>query len=277
MQFSNKFVDLSVPRIMGILNVTPDSFSDGGKYNQLDRALYQAEKMLEQGAEFIDVGGESTRPGASDVTLDEELQRVIPVIEAIHKRFDCVVSVDTSKAQVMSESVKAGAGLINDIRALREDGALQAAASANVPVCLMHMQGQPRTMQHNPVYGDVVRDVYLFLAERIEVCVKEGIGKEQILLDPGFGFGKNLQQNYQLLANLSEFHQFGCPLLIGMSRKTMIGKITGKEPDERLAGSLAAATIAFMQGAQIMRVHDVAETIDALRVVQATMECKGKE
>ena len=269
MQFKQTHLDLSSPRVMGILNVTPDSFSDGGKYNHLDNALRQVEKMVDEGADFIDVGGESTRPGAADVSLEQELERVIPVIEAITARFSVVVSIDTSKAKVMKEAVTAGAGLINDVRALQEQDALTVAASLDVPVCLMHMQGQPRTMQTNPHYDDVVTDVQYFLQQRMEVCVNAGIKKEQILIDPGFGFGKSLSHNYQLLAELQKFHQLGVPLLVGLSRKSMLGKLLDRETDERLAGSLAGATICAMKGAQIIRVHDVKETVDAVKVVSA--------
>ncbi|UTV27260.1 dihydropteroate synthase [Photobacterium atrarenae] len=266
-----KSLDLSTPHTMGILNVTPDSFSDGGKFNQLDSALFRVEEMLAAGTTFIDIGGESTRPGAAEVSTDEELARVVPVIEAIRQRFDCWISVDTSKAQVMTESVRAGADLINDIRALQEPGALTAAAQAGVPICLMHMQGQPRTMQHQPHYEDLLRDVGGFLAGRIAACEQAGIPREQLLLDPGYGFGKTIEHNYQLLAHLDKFHQFGLPLLVGMSRKSMIFKLLDKKPAECLAGSLACAAIAAMKGAQIIRVHDAQETVDVLKVCQMTL------
>ncbi|WP_416305232.1 dihydropteroate synthase [Neptunicella sp. SCSIO 80796] len=269
MQFANKTIDLTQPRVMGILNVTPDSFSDGGRFTNMDAALNHTKQMLDEGADFIDIGGESTRPGAADVTLEQELDRVIPVVETICREFDCVVSVDTSKAQVMTEAVKAGAGLINDIRALREPGALQAAKQADVAICLMHMQGKPRTMQHNPEYGDVVADVLSFLQERVLECEKVGISRDKIILDPGFGFGKNQQQNYQLLACLQQFDQMRLPLLVGMSRKSMLGNVINRDTKQRLAASIAAATVALMQGAQIIRVHDVAETVDAIKIIQA--------
>ncbi|MGF1785230.1 dihydropteroate synthase [Photobacterium swingsii] len=266
----DKTLDLSYSHAMGILNVTPDSFSDGGRFNQFDNALRHVERMLAAGVSIIDIGGESTRPGAADVSLAEELDRVIPVIEAIHQRFDCWISIDTSKAQVMTAAVNAGADLINDVRALQEPGALAAAAAANVPVCLMHMQGQPRTMQHQPSYENLLTDVSRFLAERIQACEQAGIAKEQLLLDPGYGFGKTIEHNYQLLAHLEQFHQFGLPLLVGMSRKSMVFKLLDKKPAECVAGSLACAAIAAMKGAQIIRVHDVEETVDVLKVCQMT-------
>lgn len=267
-----KTLDLSYPHTMGILNVTPDSFSDGGKFNQLDHALRHVDAMLTAGTSIIDIGGESTRPGASDVILAQELERVVPVIEAIRQRFDCWISIDTSKAQVMTEAVMAGADLINDVRALQDPGALEAAAKANVPICLMHMQGQPRTMQTQPHYDDLITDVSEFLAERVQACENAGILRVQLLLDPGYGFGKTVEQNYQLLAHLDKFHQFGLPLLVGMSRKSMIFKLLNKQPAECLAGSLACATIAAMKGAQIIRVHDAQETVDVLKVCKMTLE-----
>ena len=268
----DKTLDLSYSHAMGILNVTPDSFSDGGKFNRLDNALYHVESMLAAGTSIIDIGGESTRPGAADVVLNDELDRVVPVIEAIRQRFDCWISIDTSKAQVMTEAVAAGADLINDVRALQEPGAMAAAAKANVPVCLMHMKGQPRTMQQQPTYQDVIADVGQFLAERVEACEAAGIRREQLLLDPGYGFGKTLEHNYQLLAHLDKFHQFGLPLLVGMSRKSMIFKLLDKKPAECMAGSLACAAIAAMKGAQIIRVHDAQETVDVLKVCRMTLE-----
>ncbi|MGF1757856.1 dihydropteroate synthase [Photobacterium sagamiensis] len=267
-----KTLDLSYPHTMGILNVTPDSFSDGGQFNQFDHALRHVDAMLEAGTSIIDIGGESTRPGASDVVLAQELERVVPVIEAIRQRFDCWISIDTSKAQVMTEAVMAGADLINDVRALQDPGALEAAAKAHVPICLMHMQGQPRTMQAQPHYDDLITDVSEFLAERVQACENAGIRREQLLLDPGYGFGKTLEYNYQLLAHLDKFHQFGLPLLVGMSRKSMIFKLLNKQPAECLAGSLACATIAAMKGAQIIRVHDALETVDVLKVCKMTLE-----
>ena len=267
----NKTLDLSRPHTMGILNVTPDSFSDGGRFNRMDAALRHAEEMLAAGTSILDIGGESTRPGADEVSLEQELDRVVPVIEALRQRFDCWISIDTSKAQVMSEAVSAGADLINDVRALQEPGALQAAADAGVPICIMHMQGQPRTMQHQPSYQDVITDVGEFLAERINACEQVGIPRDQLLLDPGYGFGKTLEHNYQLLAHLDEFHRFGLPLLVGMSRKSMVFKLVNKQPADCLAGSLACAAIAAMKGAQIIRVHDAKETVDVLKVCEMTL------
>ncbi|PSU98483.1 dihydropteroate synthase [Photobacterium kishitanii] len=262
----SKKLDLTTPQVMGIVNITPDSFSDGGKYNQLESALRHVEAMIAAGTAMIDIGGESTRPGAADVNLEMELARVIPVIEAIRQRFDCWISIDTSKAQVMTEAVNAGADLINDVRALQEAGALEAAAKANVPICLMHMQGQPRTMQSDPNYVDLITDVNQFLHERIQACEQYGITRQQLVLDPGFGFGKTMAHNYQLLAQLEQFHQFGLPLLVGMSRKSMISQLLNIPPSDCLAGSLACATIAAMKGAQIIRVHDAKETIDVVKI-----------
>lgn len=271
----NKTLELSTPQVMGILNVTPDSFSDGGKFNRLDTALKHAEAMLKAGATILDIGGESTRPGAADVSLDDELERVIPAIEAIRSRFDCWISIDTSKAAVMREAVASGADIINDVRALQELQALEEAAKANVPVCLMHMQGQPRTMQTNPTYDDLLGDIFAFFEDRISACEQVGIAREKIIIDPGFGFGKTLTHNYQLLAKLEDFHQFGLPVLAGMSRKSMIFKLLEKSPTEIIGGSLACATIAAMKGAQIIRVHDVAETSDVVRVVNTMREAAG--
>ncbi|HBR1317498.1 TPA: dihydropteroate synthase [Klebsiella quasipneumoniae subsp. quasipneumoniae] len=270
-------LNLSHPHVMGILNVTPDSFSDGGVHNSLIEAVKHANLMINAGATIIDIGGESTRPGAAEVSVEEELARVIPVVEAIAQRFEVWISVDTSKAEVIRESARAGAHIINDIRSLTEPGALQAAAETGLPVCLMHMQGQPKTMQEAPKYEDVFADVERFFNEHIVRCEQAGIAKEKLLLDPGFGFGKNLTHNYQLLARLGEFHHFGLPLLVGMSRKSMVGQLLNVGPSERLNGSLACAVIAAMQGAQIIRVHDVKETVEALRVVEATLAAKGKK
>ncbi|WP_017221143.1 dihydropteroate synthase [Moritella dasanensis] len=262
-----KTLDLSQPVVMGILNVTPDSFSDGGQYHALEAAFKQAEKMVADGAKIIDIGGESTRPGASVVSLEEELARVIPIIKRIALQLDVVISIDTSKAQVMREAVAAGAHIINDVRALQEEGALQAAAELAVPVCIMHMQGQPINMQDSPSYHDVTTEVLVFLQQRIDDCVNAGIRREHIILDPGFGFGKTLEQNYQLLADTAVFHQFGLPVLIGVSRKSMIGNLLQCDESQRLAGSLACASAAATDGAQILRVHDVRETADVLAVV----------
>lgn len=267
-------LDLSHPHVMGILNVTPDSFSDGGKHNELIQALTHANEMINAGATIIDVGGESTRPGAADVSVEQELERVIPVVEAIAQRFEVWISVDTSKPEVIRESARVGAHIINDIRSLQEPGALAAAAETGLPVCLMHMQGEPKTMQQSPQYHDVLRDVDQFFVEHIARCEAGGIKKSQLLLDPGFGFGKNLSHNYQLLAHLADYHRFGLPLLVGMSRKSMIGQLLNVGPSQRLTGSLACAVIAAMQGAHILRVHDVKETVEAMRVVEATQSSR---
>ncbi|HHL2558624.1 TPA: dihydropteroate synthase [Yersinia enterocolitica] len=268
-------LDLTRPQVMGILNVTPDSFSDGGHHNNLDKALQHAERMLSAGATLIDIGGESTRPGATEVSEQEELDRVVPVVEALAKRFDVWLSVDTSKAAVITESARAGAHLINDIRSLQEPGALEAAAKTGLPVCLMHMQGQPQSMQHSPHYDDLMADVNQFFKHHIDRCIAAGIAKSKLLLDPGFGFGKNLAHNYQLLARLAELHHFELPLLVGMSRKSMVGQLLNVPPQQRVIGSVACAVIAAMQGAQIVRVHDVKETVEAMRVVEATLSAKG--
>ena len=270
-------LNLTFPQVMGILNVTPDSFSDGGRHNSLDLALRHAEAMINAGATLLDIGGESTRPGAAEVSEDEELARVVPVVEAIARRFDVWISVDTSKAIVIREAARAGMHLINDIRSLQEPGALQAAAETGLPVCLMHMQGQPKTMQHSPKYEDVVAEVAEYFVEQIARCENAGIPKSKLLLDPGFGFGKNLNHNYQLLARLVEFHHFGLPLLVGMSRKSMVGQLLHVSPEQRVTGSVACAVIAAMQGAQIVRVHDVKETVEAMRVVEATLSARDKK
>ncbi|PTO70277.1 dihydropteroate synthase [Vibrio splendidus] len=265
---NNKTLVLDRPHVMGILNVTPDSFSDGGRFNSLDNALLQAERMIQAGVSIIDIGGESTRPGAPDVSLEEELARVIPAIKAIRAKFDVWISIDTSKAEVMRQAVEAGADLINDVRALQEPGALQAAAEGNVPVCLMHMKGQPRTMQASPVYDDILMDVEAFLQERVEACEAVGISKNQLILDPGFGFGKTIEHNYHLLAHLEKFHTLGLPVLAGMSRKSMIFKLLDKAPADCMVASVTCATIAAMKGAQIIRVHDVEDTLEAMKIIE---------
>ncbi|MCL1088301.1 dihydropteroate synthase [Shewanella profunda] len=265
-----KHLSLASPIVMGILNVTPDSFSDGGQYSSFELACQHADEMVAQGAGMIDIGGESTRPGAAEVSLAEELERVIPLVKYVAAHHDVWISVDTSKPEVMRQAVAAGAHLINDVRALMEPGALEAAAELQVPICLMHMQGEPKSMQSAPNYHDVVAEVLTFLNERIEACVQAGIPRELLLLDPGFGFGKNLEHNYELLAKLDRFAKFDLPILIGLSRKSMIGNLLAKPTSERLAGSLAGAMIAAQKGAHIIRVHDVAETVDMLKVLQAT-------
>jgi len=262
-------IDLIQPRIMGILNVTPDSFSDGGRFDRLDTALRQAERLIIEGADILDIGGESTRPGALAVSEEEEIERVSPVIEAIAGRFDVPISIDTSKPAVMRAAVAAGAGMLNDVNALRAPGALQTAADLQVPVCLMHMQGEPRTMQKDPRYHDVIAQVRDFLLERADDCIEAGIARDSIVLDPGFGFGKTLEHNLLLLKKLPVFVDTGYPVLVGISRKSMIGAITGREVRDRLAGGLAAAVLALEKGASILRVHDVAETRDAVKVWNA--------
>lgn len=260
--------------VMGILNVTPDSFSDGGRFAGRDDALRQAERMLAEGADVLDVGGESTRPGAGGVSVDEELERVLPVIEALARITDKPISIDTSKAGVMRAAVAAGAAMINDVRALREEGALEAAADLCVPVCLMHMQGRPRTMQQDPDYENVVDEIAAFLGARVDACTEAGIPRERIVLDPGFGFGKTVAHNVELLANLRQLRQLGLPVLAGLSRKSTLGSITGRDVDDRVAASVAAAVIAVRNGASIVRVHDVAETLDALKVAAAALEAE---
>ena len=260
---------LDLPRIAGIINVTPDSFSDGGEHFDPGAAIARGLQLVEQGADLLDVGGESTRPGADEISAAEEIQRVVPVIEALAKQTSVPIAIDTSKAEVMRAAVAAGAGFINDVFALRRDGALDAAADLKVPICLMHMQGEPRTMQHAPHYDDVVSDVRRFLAERIFACEMSGIDKKRIVADPGFGFGKTLEHNLALLRALDQLAALGVPLLVGLSRKGMIGTLTGREnPADRAAGSAAAALLAVQKGAAIVRVHDVAATRDALAVWQ---------
>ncbi len=268
----SRTLDLSRPQVMGILNVTPDSFSDGGRYNRIDAALRHAEQMLEAGAAIIDVGGESTRPGAPPVSAEEELQRVAPVVEQLVCRLDALVSVDTSSPALMREAALLGAGMINDVRSLSRDGALQAAAEGNLAVCLMHMQGEPQTMQDSPQYDDVTTAVRTFLADRVAACEAAGIARERLLIDPGFGFAKTLAHNLSLFRHMQALHDLHLPLLVGVSRKSMIGKVLGREVDQRLAGSLALAALAVQQGAHILRVHDVAETVDVLRMLEAVAE-----
>ncbi len=258
-------LDLSTPKVMGILNVTPDSFSDGGTHNKFADALAFARKMISDGADIIDIGGESTRPGASLVSEQEELDRVVPVVEALAKESDVWISVDTSKPKVMGESVKAGAHLINDIRALQVPGAIEVCAELKVPVCLMHMQGEPQNMQDNPVYNDLLGDINQFFYERIHECLNKGMRRSNLLIDPGFGFGKTLDQNYELLGRLDTFKSFSLPILIGLSRKSLIGNYLNVPVNERLAGSLALALYSIMKGARIVRVHDVLETVQAIK------------
>jgi dihydropteroate synthase len=271
---SGKTLDLTSPAVMGILNVTPDSFSDGGLFLSIDKALIHARRMAKAGASIIDVGGESTRPGATAVSADEELSRVIPIVEALKSEINVIISIDTSKPEVMSEAVRTGAGLINDVRALREPGALTAARAANVPICLMHMQGEPRSMQAAPQYADVVVEVNEFLSKRVNACLKAGISANNLIIDPGFGFGKTLSNNLTLLNHLDHFLDFDLPLMVGLSRKSMIGALTDRPVDQRISGSVAAAVIAAGRGAHIFRVHDVEQTVDALKINSAVNKAK---
>lgn len=275
LQSRGRMVDLSRPAVMGVLNVTADSFSDGGQFRNLDAALGHAATLVEQGAAIIDVGGESTRPGAQPVSLQEELDRVVPVIGALSRRLDVLVSVDTMKPEVMSEAVRAGAGMINDVQALGAPGALAAAAASGAAICLMHMQGTPRTMQQDPRYDDVTTEVHAFLQTRAADCIAAGIEPGRICVDPGFGFGKTAQHNLQLLAGLPCIVAGGYPVLVGLSRKSMLGTLTGRPVHERLAGSVALATIATLHGARIVRAHDVAATADAVKVAWAAREASS--
>ena len=268
-ELGTRVLDLSTPVIMGVLNVTPDSFSDGGRYAGTADAVRHARRLEAEGAAIVDVGGESSRPGASEVPVAEEMRRVLPVVEAVARESGATVSVDTAKPEVMRAAIRAGAHLINDINALRAPGALDVCAAGGVGVCLMHMQGTPRTMQAEPRYADVVSEVFDFLAARVEACVAAGIGRERVLIDPGFGFGKTLQHNLELLGHLECFHALGVPVLAGLSRKSMLAALTGREVGERLAGSLALATLAVARGASIIRTHEVAATLDAVKVAAA--------
>jgi dihydropteroate synthase len=264
-----KLLDLSHPQVMGVLNITPDSFSDGGDFFAVDAAVERALVMQAEGAAIIDIGGESTRPGAEPVSAEEEIRRVVPVIEALCLQLDVPISIDTQKPEVMRAAVGAGAGLINDVNALQMPGALQAAVDCGVPVCLMHMQGEPRSMQANPQYGDVVDDVRDFLHQRVETCLKAGVAREHILLDPGFGFGKTVEHNLQLLARLDVIAKLGFPLVVGLSRKSMIGKLLQLEVSERVPASIALAVLAVERGAMLVRAHDVAATWQALQMCVA--------
>ncbi len=268
---AGKILDLNRPVVMGVLNVTPDSFSDGRHYLHLTDALRRAEAMAVEGAAMIDVGGESTRPGALPVSIQEELDRVLPVVEHLARELPIPISVDTSKPEVMREAVRVGAGLVNDVRALRLSGALEAVATSGVPVCLMHMRGEPGTMQREPCYADVVAEVHTFLAERVRVCETAGIRRDRILVDPGFGFGKTLAHNLSLLRHLDRFVELAAGVVAGISRKSMIGLLLDAPVGKRLSGGLAAAVIAAWQGARIIRAHDVRETAQALRVCAAAL------
>ena len=265
----NRVLDLSRTHVMGILNITPDSFSDGGRFTQRDAALRHAEAMVAAGATLVDVGGESTRPGARVVTALEELERVAPIVEAISRELDVIISVDTSTPAVIRETARLGAGLINDVRSLTRDGALDAAAATGLPVCLMHMRGEPGDMQNNPHYDDVTVEVAMFLEQRMAACASVGIGAEKIVLDPGFGFAKTLAHNLSLFKHMQGLYRLGRPLLVGVSRKSMIGLALERPVGERLYGSLALAALAMTRGASILRVHDVAETVDVVRMIAA--------
>jgi dihydropteroate synthase len=264
-------LDLAQPKVMGVLNVTPDSFSDGGQFAGLDAAVARAERMVEEGAAIVDVGGESTRPGASPVSADEEIRRVVPVIERLASRMAVPVSVDTSKPEVMRAAVDAGAQMINDVRALRIPDAMAAAAASGAAVCLMHMQGEPASMQTAPVYEDVIADVRGFLDARVAACLSAGIPRERICIDPGIGFGKRLEHNLALLAGLAGLGEPSLPIVVGVSRKSLVGIITGRPPADRLAGSVAFAALAVVRGARIVRAHDVAATVDAVKVAAALL------
>lgn len=272
LQCRSQQLDLAVPRVMAVLNVTPDSFSDGGCFQDINAALSRVSEMISQGADIIDVGGESTRPGAAQVSVEEELQRVIPVIEAIHHQYpQIIISVDTSKPEVMQAAVAAGAALINDVRALALPGALEVAADTQAAVCLMHMQGQPASMQASPSYADVLAEVNDFLTSRVNACIAAGIARERIVIDPGIGFGKTLEHNLALLAHLPALMQLELPLLVGVSRKSMIGALLNRPVEQRLSGSVALATASVLAGASIIRAHDVAETYDAVRIAHALL------
>ena len=265
----DRSLDLSTPVVMGVLNVTPDSFSDGGRFAQRDAALVHARRMIGEGAAIIDIGGESTRPGASPATVEEELARVIPVIEALRAESSVFISIDTSKPGVMRAATRAGADIINDVRALSDDGALEAAADSGAGLCLMHMRGEPRTMQDAPRYDDVVTEVSEFLATRMRACRDAGVDTARLAIDPGFGFGKNITHNLTLLKHLQRFETLGVAIAVGLSRKSMLAKLTGRAVDDRTAGSVALAAIAVLNGARIVRAHDVAVTLDAVRVAAA--------
>lgn len=272
LRLGSRTLDLTTPAVMGVLNVTPDSFSDGGRFVYLDAALRQAERMAEEGAAIVDVGGESTRPGAAAVPEQEEIGRVVPVIEAVASRLDVAVSVDTSKPAVMRAAVAAGATMINDVYGLRREGALAEAAAHDVAVCLMHMQGEPRTMQEAPEYADVTGEVLEFLQTAAARCLDAGIARDRLVADPGFGFGKTAHHNLTLLAEFGRFAELELPLLVGLSRKSTLGVLTGRSVEERLAAGLAAAVLAAERGAHIVRTHDVGQTVDALKVAAAVME-----
>ena len=277
MDFAGIELDLHQPQVMGVVNVTPDSFSDGGTLYANDAlsvaaAVERAAIMVQEGASIIDVGGESTRPGAEAVSVDEELSRVVPVIEALRQRFSVAVSIDTSTPQVIAAAANAGAGLINDVRALQRDGALQAAADSGLPICLMHIKGEPKTMQQEPHYDDLLADISSYFEERVLACQAVGIAREKLILDPGFGFGKTLQHNLQLLHSMQRLQNFNLPILVGMSRKSMLGNVIHKPVGERVFGGVAVAVMALERGATIVRTHDVGATVDALKMTQAVLD-----
>jgi dihydropteroate synthase len=279
--FAGKSLDLSISHVMGILNITPDSFSDGGELLTSDglvsmtSVLRRAEAMIKSGAAILDIGGESTRPGAREVSSQEEINRVMPVVAVIRENFDVIISVDTSNPDVIRLCRDAGVGLINDVRALTREGAIEAAAQSGLPVCLMHMQGSPENMQDNPLYQDVIAEISAYLADRVKACEDAGISRDRIMLDPGFGFGKTLEHNLDLLSRLALLLQLELPLLIGVSRKRMIGMITGRREKDRMIGGIAAAVIGVMNGARIVRTHDVAETADALKISNEVLKAAG--
>jgi dihydropteroate synthase len=268
LQLNKHSYDLNRPLVMGILNITPDSFSDGGQYLDFDQALKRAETMIEEGADIIDIGGESTRPGSDPVSADEELKRITPIIRALQKHSNIVISVDTYKPRVMEQIIDMGVGMINDVFALQQPGAIDVIKKSNVGICLMHMQGTPKTMQLNPTYQDVVNEVKLFLEERANSLIAEGVKTERIILDPGFGFGKTFEHNISLLQNLESFQTLKFPLLVGLSRKSFIRKILSGDHDDHLSGSISAAILSIVKGAKIVRVHDVKETQSAIKIIQ---------
>lgn len=274
-QCGDRVLDLGTPVVMGVLNVTPDSFSDGGRFTDLGAALAQARRMIEEGAAIIDIGGESTRPGSLPATVEQELERVLPVVTALRRESDVLLSVDTSKPEVMRAAVAAGAHIINDVRALQEPGALEVAAASRAGLCLMHMKGEPRSMQDAPNYSDVVGEVRDFLAARIRAARDAGIDRERVVIDPGFGFGKRTQDNLALIKHLGEFAPLHAPLLVGLSRKSLLARLTGRDVGSRIAGSVALAAIAVLNGARIVRAHDVAATLDAVRVAMAVQKGEG--
>jgi dihydropteroate synthase len=277
LRLGKRVLTLDRSRIMAVLNTTPDSFSDGGRFLDSDEAIRHAESMSEQGADIIDVGGESTRPGAKKVSVEEEIERTIPVVEKICSNLDVIVSIDTSKPEVMRAAVAAGATLINDVFALRRDEALATAAELQVAVCLVHMLGQPQTMQEQPSYDNLPGDVIDFLQQRVATCLQAGIAGDRIIIDPGFGFGKNDQHNLQILARLSQFSDLGLPILVGLSRKQTLGNLTGQKHRDRVMAGAVAAAIAVCQGAHIVRTHDVAATAEALRIADAVRQAGQDE